>query len=81
MTEKKQNNKTAGDMRKRINVLAIIDALERHILGDKEMTATQVNAALALLKKTMPDLPGPLRKLDLETEKPGAHEDALKELE
>ncbi|MFH1158170.1 MAG: hypothetical protein V1721_04710 [Pseudomonadota bacterium] len=51
------------------------------MLGEKEMTATQVNAALALLKKTMPDLSEPIRRLMQETETPKAHEDALKELE
>ena len=70
-----------GNMRDKINVLAMIEALEQHVLGQKEMTATQVNAALALLKKTMPDMSEPIRKLMKETETSKAHEDALKELE
>ena len=87
MAEKKNRNKTsrrksgAERMRERINVLALIEALEQHVLGEKKMTATQVSAALALLKKTLPDLPEPLRRLMQETEPSKAHEDALRELE
>jgi len=40
-------------------VLAILEALEQHVLGDKEMSSTQVSAALALLKKTLPDIAEP----------------------
>ena len=78
---KKSKKSSGGSMRDKINVLALIEALEQHVLGEKEMTATQVNAALALLKKTMPDMSEPIRKLMQETENPKAHEDALKELE
>lgn len=83
MREKKRNIRKSGsaDMRNKINAAAIIAALEQHILGEREMTATQVNAALALLKKTLPDLSDPVRKLAQEIETAGAHEDALKELE
>lgn len=86
MTEKKKKKtpakKAGGDkMRDKINVLALIEALEQHVLGEKEMTATQVNAALALLKKTLPDLSEPSRKALKDAESPKAHEDALKELE
>jgi hypothetical protein len=65
--------------RARINVAALLEALELHALGNKKMTATQVNAALALLKKTLPDLPEPPRKPP--AEKGISHEEALKELE
>ena len=64
--------------RDRINVLALIEALEQHVLGEKEMTATQVSAALALLKKTLPDMTDPARKGGGSR---SPHEDALKELE
>lgn len=66
------------DLRGAINVLALIEALEQHILGEKEMNATQVNAALALLKKTLPDIADPARK---DKKSVSLHEDALKELE
>lgn len=69
------------DMREKINVLAIIEALEQHVLGEKEMTSTQVNAALALLKKTLPDLSDPVRRTAAESAPACAHEDALQELE
>jgi hypothetical protein len=87
MAEKKNKKKTSArksgseNMRDKINVRALIEALEQHVLGEKEMTATQVNAALALLKKTLPDLSEPVRKLMQEAAPPRAHEDALKELE
>ena len=48
--------KTAKSLREAINVRALIEALEQHVLGEKKMTATQVSAALALLKKTLPDI-------------------------
>ena len=44
------------DVRSKIRVRDIIVALENHIIDGVEMSATQVNAALALLKKTLPDL-------------------------
>ncbi len=69
------------NLREKINVLALIDALEQHVLGEKEMTATQVNAALALLKKTLPDMTEATRKLAQTVENDGGHEAALKDLE
>lgn len=70
------------DPRRTIDARAIIDALEQHVLGAKKMTSTQVSAALALLKKTLPDLaaqaPDSAAK-DKETTR--AHEDALRALE
>lgn len=84
MPEKKKKRKTpskkdGGDkMRDKINVIALIEALEQHVLGENKMTSTQVSAALALLKKTLPDLSGSSSKTQ---EKDETHEDALKELE
>jgi hypothetical protein len=72
--------KKIADLRAQINVAALIEALEQHVLGEKEMTATQVSAALALLKKTLPDLSEPVRKL-LTAQEATPHEDALQELE
>lgn len=42
--------------RKRIKSSMIVNQLQKHILGEVEMSATQVTAALGLLRKTVPDL-------------------------
>ena len=42
--------------RQRIKTSMIANRLTDHILGKCEMTATQVSAALGLLRKTLPDL-------------------------
>ena len=81
MTERKKKKIKSADFRGRINVLALIEALERHVLGQSKMSATQVSAALALLKKTLPDLSGAARKALPEQGRRDGHEDALKELE
>jgi len=65
---------------RKINARALIEALEQHVLGEKEMTATQVSAALALLKKTLPDVTASPRN-NAPKKSPARHEDALKELE
>lgn len=74
--------RTKKDLRSSINVTAIIDALEQHILGNKKMTSTQVAAALALLKKTLPDAAAQTAAKS-DTAKPDirTHEDALGALE
>ena len=70
-------------LREQIAALEIIRALEAHVLGKKKMSVTQVTAALALLRKRMPDLmrkylpPSRRRKQKADT---AGHEDALKEL-
>lgn len=76
---KKLSSCTADDMRDRINVLALIDALENHVLGVQEMTSTQVSAALALLKKTLPDISE--SRLEKTAVSALTHEEALKELD
>ena len=38
-----------------INTLAVIRALEAHIAGKKKLETSQVQAALTLLKKRLPD--------------------------
>ena len=35
----------------------ILNALIEHVVGDREMSSTQVSAGLGLLRKIMPDLP------------------------
>ena len=42
--------------RDRIRSTLLIDKLQNHILEGHEMNKTQVSAAIALLKKTVPDL-------------------------
>jgi hypothetical protein len=81
---KKPKRRAAGkkaDARETINVTALIDALEQHVLGNKEMTSTQVSAALALLKKILPDMAEPKRAPAPDENTPLAHEDALSGLE
>lgn len=71
-----------SDPRRAIDARALIDALEQHVLGTKKMTATQVNAALALLKKILPDLPAQAVAPDSADKKAAPpHEDALRALE
>lgn len=80
--KKKKAAQKISAMREKIDVLALIDALELHVFGDNKMTATQVNAALALLRKTLPDLLSVPVQKPVKKETPlKAHEEALKELE
>ena len=55
----------AAAIRARIQSGVIVDRLEKHVLGKVEMTATQVTAALGLLRKCVPDLSE--NKTELET--------------
>jgi hypothetical protein len=68
---------TQEELRAAINVRALIRALERHARGTCEMSPSQVNAALALLKKALPDMAADAPRRD----GAAAHEDALRELE
>ncbi len=70
--------KKPADPRGGIDAPALIEALQRHALGEKEMAATQVSAAIALLKKILPDLPGSLHKPEDKNIK--THEEALQDL-
>lgn len=45
-----------AETRARIKTSQIINRLEGHIFGDVKLEATQVSAALGLLRKTIPDL-------------------------
>lgn len=47
---------TPEKVRARIKTSMIINALSNHVLKGTEMNKTQVTAAIALLKKTLPDL-------------------------
>lgn len=59
----------------------LIAALEMHVLGAREMKPTQVSAALALLKKILPDAAGRGKAAKEGRKTRRAHEDALRELE
>jgi hypothetical protein len=51
-----RNPMAAATVRKRIQGGLMVGCLQDHALGKKEMTATQVTAALGLLRKVVPDL-------------------------
>lgn len=46
----------ADNTRKKIKVSLILKKLTDHVVSDTELSATQVTAAIALLKKVLPDL-------------------------
>lgn len=46
----------AEEIRQKIKASLIINKLENHALGEEEMSATQISAAITLLKKCVPDL-------------------------
>lgn len=50
------NKRHDDQTRSAIQTTQIVKRLTDHILDEVEMTSTQVNAALGLLKKTLPDL-------------------------
>lgn len=56
MHRKVLNPAAVERLRESISAGLIIKKLEKHILDDKEMTSSQVAAALGLLKKRVPDL-------------------------
>lgn len=51
MTKKKSTRSPRWD----IDALAVINALQAHVTGKKNLTPSQVTAALTLLKKRLPD--------------------------
>jgi hypothetical protein len=42
--------------RSKIKSAQILNALQEHVMGDREMSATQISAGLGLLRKVLPDL-------------------------
>jgi hypothetical protein len=46
----------SAEHRVKIQNSNILNALIEHVQGDREMSATQVSAGIALMKKTLPDL-------------------------
>ena len=61
---------------KHINIEGVLKALENHIIHGAEMSSTQVNAALTLIKKAFPDSKPEKTKEDVTI----IHENALKAL-
>lgn len=47
---------TPDKVRERIKTGVIMDRLEKHMLGELELSQTQLKAAEILLRKTVPDL-------------------------
>jgi hypothetical protein len=47
----------------------VLNALIEHVVGQREMSSTQVTAGVALLKKVLPDL----QSVELETGANGIH--------
>jgi hypothetical protein len=79
--EQKDQDLLIDALREKIHVQDLIVALEAHVLGQSKMTATQVSAALALLRKTLPDLLCvPVQKL-MKIEALKTHEEVLEELD
>jgi len=57
-----------NDVREKIRASQLVNRLESHVLGGVEMNATQVTAALGLLRKCIPDLS--VQKLVGDTDSP-----------
>lgn len=56
MARTKRNAMNIAETRERVRTTQLINRLENHALGQVDMSNTQVQAALGLLKKTLPDL-------------------------
>lgn len=50
------NPARAEEVRQKIRASLLVKKLEDHVIDDKELSASQVSAALGLLKKSIPDL-------------------------
>jgi hypothetical protein len=67
----------SAEHRVKIQNSNILNALIEHAQGDREMSATQVSAALGLLRKIMPDLAA----MQIEANITNSHEDMLDQLD
>lgn len=56
MAGRPMNKLHQEDVRKKIQAGQLIKSLTDHVLGDRELSATQIKAAEILLRKSMPDL-------------------------
>lgn len=50
------NRHHSEEIRQKIQASVIIDRLQKHIMGELEMTATQIQAANSLLDRSVPKL-------------------------
>lgn len=50
------NPRHSDEVRAKIQASVLIDRMHKHVMGDLEMTATQVNAANSLLDRSVPKL-------------------------
>lgn len=78
LPSKKQKEDVRDISYAQVDVISILKALEDHVIHGKDMTSTQVNAALALLKRVLPEA-RPSSKA--EPEETLSHEQALKLLD
>ena len=74
----RKTNRHHEVIREKIQSSQLINFLQKHALTGGDVKKTQISAAVALLRKTLPDLQSIEGSLDLTHRK---HEDALKELE
>ena len=56
MARTKRNAMLIEEARQKIRTSQLLNRLTGHVLGKVEMSSTQVQAALGLLKKSLPDL-------------------------
>lgn len=66
------------EVRSKIQTSQLINVLEKHVFEGTDLKKSQVSAAIALLRKTIPDLQSIEGGLDLTVTK---HEQALDELD
>ncbi len=67
--------------RAKIKTSQLINSLTNHVFGKNKLEATQVTAALGLLKKTLPDLQSVEMKAQVETTQKVVSSDPLTESE
>ena len=63
---KNEKNGSATDIKNYIDVQGVLKTLEDHIIQNREMSATQVKAALEILKKAFPDKEGQKTSLSMD---------------
>jgi hypothetical protein len=53
---RRRDTSHSQETRDKIKITQLINRLTQHAMGEVEMTATQVTAALGLIRKALPDL-------------------------
>jgi hypothetical protein len=66
MARTKRNAMQIEEARKKIQTTQLVNRLTNHAVGKVDMSATQVSAALGLLKKSLPDLQSVEMKSEVE---------------